>query len=399
MSHFFVRSLLGFYVLQYQSLRFLKTSPSKSPPSETVQFLMNTCGLSLKTAVAVSEKFTPELENRKTDVSASKKLQLEQKKLRKLHSVLALLKSHGFSEAHVEDFITRVPAAFRIKIDSNLQPKIQSFLDMGFSSSDIASLFVLNPTILERSLDNYLKPTFSVLKKLLHTNDHIMKALKRSRWLLSGDIKKTIIPNVAILVDEGVPSPALSKMIVCYPRVMTQKQEKFAEFVQWAKELGLRPNSSMFVSAIIAKSSLSNQIWHKKIKIMKSLGLSEEEVMIAFRKAPHIFMCSEVKIRKVMDFCVNTMKLEPTILLSYPLLLKYSFEERILPRFAVIEVLKLKKLVTSETFVWVFFLSEKIFMDKFMTKYLHEVQGLKKVYQQAKLGALGGRTEGELGRM
>ncbi|XP_068659712.1 transcription termination factor MTERF9, chloroplastic-like [Aristolochia californica] len=403
MLHLFVRRLLSFHVLQYQSLKFLKTPASSTPPplSDSVQYLINTCGLSLKTASAVSEKLRLELENRKTGVSASKKLQLEQQKLRKFVSVLAFLKSQGFSEAHVEDFITGASQVFNVKVDCNLQPKIEFFLYMGLSRSDIARIIVGNPSILRRSLDNYLRPTFSVLTKILHTNDRIMTVFRRWHSLLSFDvIRRVIIPNFAVLVDQGVPSTTISKLMVENPRALIQKRERLVKLVQWAKELGLQPNSSMFVPAILAKVSLSSQNWQKKIKIMKSFGLSEEEVMIAFRRAPFILKRSEEKICKVMYFCVNTMKLEPKVLCSYPTLIMHNFEERTVPRYAVIKVLKSHKLMESETFLWVFTIPEKTFMDRFVTRYLHKVQGLAEVYQQAKLGAMGGRTEGgELGGM
>ncbi|KAG9454788.1 hypothetical protein H6P81_007692 [Aristolochia fimbriata] len=392
MLHLFVRRLLRCQFSQYQSIRFLKTPTWTSPPpSDSVQYLVTTCGLPLKTSVAISKTILLELESGKAHYSASQKLQLEKKRLRNLKFVLAFLRLHGFSEDHVEDFVTRVPLVSSIRV-SNVQPKIQFFLDMGFSVSDVASIIVGNPFILKGSLANHLRPNLTFLVQVLHTNDRVMKVLRRWQLFFKFDFEKTVIPNVAALVDEGVSRMAVLKLFEHHPMLMIQKQEKFVKLVQWAKELGIKPTTYSFVVAIVSKCSLSSQNWQNKIEAIKSLGLTEEEVMIAFRKAPTLLRQSEEKIRKVMEFCVNTMKLEPVVLCTYPALVMYSFEERIVPRFAVIEVLKSKKLMTGETFVWAFGLPEKIFLDKFVRKHLREVQGLMEVYQQAKLGAMGDRV-------
>ncbi|XP_065865055.1 uncharacterized protein [Euphorbia lathyris] len=94
-----------------------------SSSSFTVQFLVNSCGLPLKSALSVSEKF-----------------QLEETNPQKPQSVLQLLKWHHFSDTQVAKLIVKYPQILHIKVKNNLQPKLEYFVQNGFAVNAVKNL-------------------------------------------------------------------------------------------------------------------------------------------------------------------------------------------------------------------------------------------------------------------
>ncbi|KDP40598.1 hypothetical protein JCGZ_24597 [Jatropha curcas] len=120
---------------------------------------------------------------------------------------------------------------------------------------------------------------------------------------------------------------------------------RMVDTVNAVKSLGFQPAATGFVHAVAVKLSMSNFTWKKKIELWKSVGWSEEEILSAFRKEPFCMACSEEKFKNVMDFYLNTMKLEPLTLIAYPKLLIYAVDKRLRPRYNVLKALESKKLI------------------------------------------------------
>ncbi|XP_019052635.1 PREDICTED: transcription termination factor MTERF8, chloroplastic-like isoform X2 [Nelumbo nucifera] len=332
----------------------------------TVQYLVNTCLLSIESAL-----------------SASKSIQLDERNTQKHDSVINFLKSHGFSDTHISKLITKRPSLLRCNLEGKFKPKIEYLLGFGFSSSTLADLLISNPNGL-KSLDNVLKPNFEVLLTFLKTKEDVIKTVKRYPWLLSFDLKRNMQPNVAILTSHGVHIAHISKLISSQPMTVLQKVDKMIKIVQTVKKLGFQPSSSLFVHAVRAMSSMKEPTWERKMEVFKSLGWSEEEVMSAFKRAPFVITCSEEKIKRLMDFYTSTMKLDRSTIITNPILLGYGFCTRIWPRYSVLKVLETKKLLeVDRKHIWAFKLTEKNFVETYVTMYLDRVPDLMEVYKDA----------------
>ncbi|XP_058107322.1 transcription termination factor MTERF4, chloroplastic-like [Magnolia sinica] len=364
MSHFLYKRLLHFHFLQNPSLKSFTTASTTPLPSFTVQYLINSCRLALETALSIS-----------------KRLHLEENNLQKPDSVLTFLKSHGFSETHITKLITKRPQLLQSKMDSNLKPKIKFFLKMGFSNSRLPELIISNPLILQRSLINHLKPSFYFLKSFLQTNENVITAIRRSRWLLTFDLKGRLRPNLNLLVHQGVPKSSISKLILNYPRAIMLKASLFVDIMERVKKLGIMPGSPMFVHAIRGMSTMSNSLWESKLTFLKSLGWSEEEILTIFKREPICMTCSEEKIRRMVDFYVNTLRFDLSMLITNPKLLMYGLDKRIFPRYVVIQVLDSKKLLKNDKkLIRIFCLPEKKFLENYVIPYVDEIPGLMKMY-------------------
>lgn len=348
-----------------KTLPTISTSPSSSPSSSfTVQYLMNSCGLPLETAL-----------------SASLKLQLDENKPEIHDSVLTFLKSQGFSDAHIEKLVTKYPKILHSRVNTKLKPKIQCLVDNGFRGELLPDLIVGNPFILVRGLNSHLKPSFDLLRTCLGDNEKVIAAVKGTPWLLTSNLKRTLQPNVELLIREGVPIGNIFRLIMLRSRTLLQNVDNLSRVIVTLKKMGLKPDAPMFVYAIRVMVSMNESNWNKKVEVYKSLGWSEEDIKCAFKREPHCLGVSEEKIRSIMDFYVNTMKLEPAALVAYPKLLMYSMDKRIRPRYYVIKILKSKKLLNeNRKLAWMLTINEKKFLDDFVMKHLDKVPNLMESY-------------------
>ena len=104
----------------------LPTSTSSSSSSLTVQFLVNSCGLTSKSALSVSKKF-----------------QIRENNLQNSQSVLQFLKAHDFSETHISNLIEKRPKILLRRIEDNLKAKFDFFTENGFAGQLLPQLIPL----------------------------------------------------------------------------------------------------------------------------------------------------------------------------------------------------------------------------------------------------------------
>ncbi|XP_065867301.1 transcription termination factor MTERF6, chloroplastic/mitochondrial-like [Euphorbia lathyris] len=188
-------------------LRFLHSSvpPSPTTPTSsssfTVDFLVNSCGLSLESALSVSNKF-----------------QLNHKTPQKPQSVLQLLKSHHFSDTHVAQLIAKRPQVLNCRIHDNLKPKFEYLVEIGFEGELLPHIILSNSEIIGKSLGSGIKPSVQFLRLFLDSDEKFLMVVKRSPWLLGRNMKILLKRNVDVLMKEGVPAHVVDKLLILHPR-------------------------------------------------------------------------------------------------------------------------------------------------------------------------------------
>ncbi|XP_038876363.1 uncharacterized protein LOC120068802 [Benincasa hispida] len=203
------------------------------------------------------------------------------------------------------------------RVSNNLKPKFEFLEEIGIVGPLLPKVILLNPTILLRSLDSQLKPSFCFTKGMLESDEQVTVAIRRSSWLLTSDFKGIMQSNINVLVNEGVPSRNIAKLIALQPRAIMQKVDR-GIYVVKTEELGTEPKARMFIYAVRVMVSMNESTWMKKINVLKSLGWSEKEIFTAFKRDPLCLACSDEKMRDVADFCFNTAMLDPGTVISYP---------------------------------------------------------------------------------
>ncbi|GMY27688.1 transcription termination factor MTERF15, mitochondrial-like [Fagus crenata] len=343
--------------------RFISTASNQN--SFSVSYLINQCGFSPKSALQASRKV-----NFETPDNAD--------------LVISFFKYHGFSQTQISSIIIRHPRVLLSKPQNTFLPKLDFFMSKGLTSPDIATLLSKNPHILHRSLKNHIIPSFVFFKNLLGTNENTITAIKRFSGILTVKLDTCVVPNVNLLREIGVPESSILSGLKNWPRVITATAPQFKEIVEEVKEMGFNPSKLTFVLAVLALWGLNKSMWERRVNAYKRWGLSEEEILVAFRKSPWCIIASEDKIMQVMDFFVNKMGLEASLIVKHPVLLTLSLEKRMIPRGSVIEVLLSKGLVVKKNIYLptVFLYSENFFLKKFVTPYKQEANDLLKLYNE-----------------
>jgi len=340
--------------------RFLQTSSS----SFTVQFLVNSCGLPLQSALSVSKKF-----------------QIDENNLHKPQSVIQFLKSNDFKDTHIAKTIEKWPAVLHSRTEDTLKPKFDFFIKNGFAGQLLPQLIVSNPDVLRRHLGSHIKPFFEFLKPFYASNEEVVEAIMRAPWLLSIPLNGDMQLNTDFLIKEGVSIDRIAKLMQWQPRVMGQKHDKMVYAVAATKKLGVQPGDSMFVRVLAVLVIVSESTWRKRIEVMKSMGWSEGEVLCAFKRFPPLLTCSEEKIRGAMDFFFNTMELGRQSLITYPYFIGFSIDKRVRPRYNVMKVLESRKLIEGDwNIATPLTISEKKFLLNYVTKYADKAPDLLQIY-------------------
>ncbi|XP_077248867.1 transcription termination factor MTERF8, chloroplastic-like [Tasmannia lanceolata] len=351
-----------YYFLQNPCLKSIShISNTTIQQSFTVSYLINSCGLSEAAAL-----------------STATKIQLKTSK--KADSALTFFQNHGFTESHITLLITKCPSLLLADTDKILKPKFEFFNSLG--SIDLAKLFTSDPTLLKRSLNNQIIPSFNFLKSFLHTNENIIFAIRRSTPILQYNVEKVMAPNVAVLQNHGVPNYIISKLISKQPRTIMLNNSRFSEIVAMVKEMGFNPVKGNFITAVRVMSGMSKLNWERKLGVYRSLGWSEDEIFSAFKMYPTYMILSEKKIRRGMDFFVKEMNYKPSSISKYADILALSLEKRIVPRCSVLQVLMSKGLIGKDLCLSpVLRPNEKKFLEKFVIKNLQRIPELLRVYQ------------------
>ncbi|KAJ9129241.1 hypothetical protein P3X46_033971 [Hevea brasiliensis] len=197
---------------------------------------------------------------------------------------------------------------------------------------------------------------------------HVAKLIAKWPPVLQCRVRGNLQPKFEYLMKNGFVA-------------IMQKKHRMVYAVNAVKNLGLQPTSRMFVHAVRVMISMSESTWKKKIELLKSIGWSEEKILSAFVRDPLCLACSEEKIKNVMDFYMNTMKLEPHTIIAYPKFLTYAVDKRLRPRYDVLKVLESKKLIEGNRKIeWLFTITEKNFMKNYVNRYADEVPGLLEMY-------------------
>ncbi|KAF4371534.1 hypothetical protein G4B88_008249 [Cannabis sativa] len=301
----------------------------------------------------------------------------------KLQSAHKLLLEHGLSEKHIQSLILSSPKILFSDVDKVLRPKLQALGKLGMDGYDLGKFISKNPTVLARSLEKKLVPSIEILKDILGNDakgKDFMRIL-RSRWILWADPQR-LLANRAFLESCGVVGPQLVSLLKKEPRVCLMQETELRELVCRVLDMGVSLGSTMFPHALHAAGGLSKQTLEKRFELLRNLGFSKEESLEMFRRAPHLLRTSNKKLEFGVDFFLNTAKFNKLRLIRSPALLMFSMEGRVIPRYKVLEVLKMKKLFKNgPSFHTMLVCSEAQFLEKFVLKFKDDADELMAAFR------------------
>ncbi|KAF9591580.1 hypothetical protein IFM89_004634 [Coptis chinensis] len=273
-------------------LRYLQnhhlTSFSTTPSSKTVDYLVHSCGLSLKTAQTLDKKI---------NLTTTEKPDL----------VLSVLRSYEMSNAQVAEIVSRVPSILKCDPDKTLKPKTDFLHGLGFSGPEIAKILICDRSFLRRNLERRIIPGSNFLKKFISNHDHLFRALKNRISQFDKNLDG-VMGNITTLRDYGAQECSIVWILVCQPRALVVKNDRLKETVEAVIKMGFVPSSGMFRYAVRAKAGVCESGWEAKWQGYRKLGFSDEEIVSVFRKDPYCLMSSVEKIRKGVEFFTRKLR-------------------------------------------------------------------------------------------
>ncbi|RWW11501.1 hypothetical protein GW17_00024878 [Ensete ventricosum] len=340
---------------------------SSPNPRFAVEYLVNSCGFSPSEAAKFSKPLAHVRSTENPD------------------AVLNFMRSQGFDGAGIRKVISWKPNILCYNVATTLAPKFQFLRDLGLSESDVVHVIQKNNNILGLNIHRSFAPKLEFWESLMGSRELVLKHLKKTRWFFCSSVERILDPNLKFLTDEcGIPEERVSLVLRGYPQLISQKPESLRALVARADELGMPRQSRMFVWTLYALHRVSKERVEAKVELMRSFGWSESEFYSAARKSPTLLCMSLDMLRRKAEFFINVIGFSPSLVASQPNLLLYSLQKRVLPRFHVTEMLKLKGLWTPHSkFSWIFILSDTKFMEKFVLPHKENVPELLDILRVA----------------
>ncbi|KAL5077665.1 hypothetical protein RYX36_016649 [Vicia faba] len=371
MFHFLIPRFIHHTTLQCRNVLSLFFNPRyfshQSDNNLTLSNLVNSCNLS------------PE-----TSLKLSKRLKLV-KNPNGPDAVIQLFRNYGLSDSQLSKLVKKRPFLLLSDPQNTLLPKLKFLQSIGVSTTDFPKILIGNTSFLSANLENNLIPRYQIVRSLVRDDKEVVSALKHGSWIFYNDsMVNDSVPNIEVLRKLGVPQRYVSLLVCYFPSVAFNKHSVFVEAVDSVIEMGFNPLQLNFVLALRVIVSMDKENWESKFKIYAKWGWSRDVCLLAFRKRPQCMLMSEKCINKAMSFLVKDAGHTPEDIAKFPVILSRNLEKVLVPRFAVVKILKSSGLKKSGLTLGSFTLiSGEKFLEKYVTPFQKDLPLLLDAYKDA----------------
>ncbi|GAB2289423.1 hypothetical protein Dimus_023732 [Dionaea muscipula] len=310
-----------------------------------------------------------------------------EKKKKNPNSTIDFLKGIGLDDSQVEEMVKSHPRLLRCKVEKTLIPKIRVLEDLGICGSELISVIASNPLLLTTISRDSLLAKLEFLQSILGSVENALNAVKKAKWLLPANLTEQLQPNFELLKSYGISDERLQKLLLRYPKYVCSNNPKWVQesLVRVEQVLGIPRESGMFLHGFIVMVSLSERSLELKFEMFKRYGWSESDVLVMAKRSPYCLTLSEAKLKTGVDFFINKLGYEIGYLAAHPTLLMHSMEERILPRYAVLQVLLERNLLKRNPSIYTALnLSESRFLDAYVLPFKDTLPELYEPYAGGK---------------
>lgn len=167
-----------------------------------------------------------------------------------MDSVLELFRNYGFPLSSITKIITYCPPILKWYADKVIQPKLDYFLSISASQSDVVDIVTRCPNVIRRSLYNHLIPFLNQLKCRTGCYPGVVAFLKCNPFVLGISSTNSVLLNINFLLTLGVPPSQILKFLKMYGHSPSMPNDKFRNVVLKLKDMGFDLESSYFLLAI-----------------------------------------------------------------------------------------------------------------------------------------------------
>lgn len=150
--------------------------------------------------------------------------------------------------------------------------------------------------------------------------------------------------------------------------------------------MGFDPLMSNFVLVLQVIAKMNAKSWKSRFKVFERCGWSRDICLLAFQTYPQCKMISEKKVMKAMNFLLNDVGLTPQDIARSPGVLNRNLEKTLVPRCAVVKILKSRGLIKSGLRIISFIcITERMFLKRYVTPFQKELPLLLDAYKAQNL--------------
>ncbi|KAL6502619.1 hypothetical protein OROHE_024272 [Orobanche hederae] len=335
-------------------------------------YLTNSLKFPHNEAIAISKRFPPINSDEKPE------------------AVVGYLKSLGLSITQLQSLIKRQAAVLFADVKKTLKPKVTFYEELGVHGPQLGILISKNSHLLSSSLDKRIKPSIAVIKKVLelhgstkdtdYINDLMFRILSRHSWVIANDSR--LQSNIMYLQSCGIVGSQLIMLLKTELRLFSLCETELNNLVTRAIEMGFVMGSRMLVYGILALYSNSVETFNRKFKLLQSFDFTRDECTKMFVKAPFLLKRSEATLRHAIEFLIDTLMLDKSVLVGTPILVGLSMEKRIIPRYKFIEMIKSRRLLRKEPrFTSVLLMTNKRFLENYILRFDNDAKDLQIAFE------------------
>ncbi|KAF7011333.1 hypothetical protein CFC21_025654 [Triticum aestivum] len=344
---------------------------SPCPSFAVEEYLVDTCGLTRPLALKASAKISHIKSPTNPD------------------AVLAFLAGLGFSGADVSALIAKDPKFLCASVGRTLTPIFEELTGLGLSRSEVVRLVSLTAG------GGHFRRRFVVSRvhyylSLFGSFENLLHALKGRFCFLGSDLERRVKPTVMLLQECGLGACDIAKLLTGVPSMLTANPERIRVMVACAEGIGVPRGSRIFRGALHAVAFQSKEKVAAKVEYLRNtFGWSHAEVGIAVSKFPNLLRNSKDKLQRTSEFFISEVGLEPAYIAQQTVMLSYSLDGRLRPRYYVIKFLKenglLKRVPKCST---IFHYVEKLFVDRYIRPHKEAAPHLAEDYAAACRGEM-----------
>ncbi|KAJ9546271.1 hypothetical protein OSB04_025978 [Centaurea solstitialis] len=351
----------------YSTLSSIDEAIANRKPNLLVDYLMDSLQFSKQDAISISTK--SKVPHLKSTINSD--------------LVVNIFKTYGLNLSQIRQIVSSVPKILTCKPNKTLEPKIRVFHELGLSGSDLVSLVNKHPKLFRYGLHTKIMPGLQLLRNIFGNDEKVTKFINTSRRLsFTKNFMGRLSTNVSLLQDFGLLNDRIVMFILVNPDRVLVNPELLESRLSYVEEnLGISRESCAFIYTVGAVLWRTDSEIEKKRQIFRSFGWSDSDIALLFRAQPNCFNKSEAKIREKLKFYMKDLGYTPSYLISCTAFFTLSLDKRVIPRNLMLNILKEKKLVSSDTpsLISIASYNESKFLE-FLRGFEDDVPCLRKIY-------------------
>ena len=203
---------------------------------------------------------------------------------------LLFLKDKGFDEIIVRKLFSKYPFILRCSFQNNVKPKVEFLEKMGFTGRKLYKFIERFPVIFNSSITRKVEPIVFFLQSVLDPEPAAVVSNMESDKITSN-----IVSNLSLMASVTFSNP----------RILSASSAKILGLVKDVEGPPIKKWSKAFACSFIRSIMLTRYTVKLKLKILRELGFTKDDVGILVKRWLELLWLSKDKILHNLKFLVE----------------------------------------------------------------------------------------------